>query len=231
MSRPAATGAPARLKLAISSSSGTFFVAVGTGGDPSVVRSASLKDLDFRGADGLASQALAQAGHGFGDVAALGIDLGPGSYSSVRASVSYANAFAYARGIAVLGVSSLELMAAEAFGLGARRPLLCLHGAHADHAYAAFYGDGGPPVLRYGPASGIIEEFGAGRGTASVAGNLSQSPGLAGAGLEQTGVCRPDVRVLYRLMVAAEADPGAWRPTVTPLNDGSSVFHAPAAAG
>jgi len=230
MSESATTGASARLRLAISSSSGTFFVAVGTGAEPAVVRQQGLKDPDFHGIDELAAAAMADAGAGFGAVAALGVDLGPGSYSSVRATVSYVNGLGYALGAGVLGVSSLHLMAAEAFGRGARRPLLCLHGAHADHAYAAFYGagDDAAAVLRYGPAEGIVAEFGA---AAAAAGNMSGGPALAGRGIEQTGVLRPDVRVLYRLMVAAQDDPAAWQAVVTPLNDASAVFHEPAPAG
>ncbi|MCG6904515.1 MAG: tRNA (adenosine(37)-N6)-threonylcarbamoyltransferase complex dimerization subunit type 1 TsaB [Rhodobacter sp.] len=59
-------------------------------------------------------QVLTQAGAGWGDLAALGVGIGPGNFTGVRISVSAARGLALGLGIPAVGVSALE---AQVFGL------------------------------------------------------------------------------------------------------------------
>lgn len=54
---------------------------------------------------------LATAGRGSGDIGLIAVGLGPGSFTSVRVGLATAKGFAFARGLPIVGVSSLEAMA------------------------------------------------------------------------------------------------------------------------
>ncbi|MBN8246492.1 MAG: tRNA (adenosine(37)-N6)-threonylcarbamoyltransferase complex dimerization subunit type 1 TsaB [Verrucomicrobia bacterium] len=59
-------------------------------------------------------EALDRAGVARGDVGALAVGLGPGSYTGIRLALSVAQGWQLAAGIPVIGVGSLEVMAAVA---------------------------------------------------------------------------------------------------------------------
>jgi len=63
---------------------------------------------------GMVEQALAGAKLEREQIDALAIGLGPGSYTGIRAAVALAQGWQLARGVRLLGVSSLECVAAQA---------------------------------------------------------------------------------------------------------------------
>ena len=129
------------------------------------------------------------AGGGWSSVARIGVGLGPGTFTGLRIGVSTARALGQARGLELVGVSSLAALALGADGGG--RPRLAVLDAKRGEVFAALYGPAGDEVW---PAwVGPPEEL-AGR----VAG-LDEAPVAAGDGsvrfrdqLEASGVVVPD---------------------------------------
>ncbi len=58
---------------------------------------------------------LAEAGAGFDDIARVAVTVGPGSFTGVRVGVAFAKGVGFARGIPVVGVTTLEALA---YGVG-----------------------------------------------------------------------------------------------------------------
>lgn len=59
---------------------------------------------------------LAEAGVALGELGLVAVDIGPGLYTGLRVGVATANTLAQAAGLGVVGVSSLETLAAGAVG-------------------------------------------------------------------------------------------------------------------
>jgi tRNA threonylcarbamoyladenosine biosynthesis protein TsaB len=70
----------------------------------------------------LIDQVLAEAGVQKSDLGAIACDVGPGSFTGVRVAVASAKGAAIALGLPVLGVTSLEALAARAFAEGRAQP-------------------------------------------------------------------------------------------------------------
>lgn len=85
-------------------------------------------------------EAMERAGVGFGDLAAIAVGLGPGTFTGLRIGVATARALAKANGLPVRGVSSLASLAA---GMPDDAPRLPLIDAKRGQAYGALYGRGG----------------------------------------------------------------------------------------
>ena len=77
---------------------------------------------------------LAQAGLGAGALEAVAFGAGPGSFTGLRIACGIAQGLAFARGLPVCGVSSLEAMAEEC---GAERVVACLDARMGEVYYAA----------------------------------------------------------------------------------------------
>ena len=77
---------------------------------------------------------LAQAGLGAADLQAIAFGAGPGSFTGLRIACGIAQGLAFARGLPVCGVSSLEAMAEES---GAGRVVACLDARMGEVYYAA----------------------------------------------------------------------------------------------
>ena len=83
--------------------------------------------------------AMEQAGVGFGDLGAVAVSVGPGSFTGIRVAVSAARGFALALSIPSIGISTLEALAAEArVTLGPRNVLAALSSGEI-HVQAAGY--------------------------------------------------------------------------------------------
>lgn len=104
---------------------------------------------------------LAEAGAGVADLDAVAVDTGPGLFTGLRVGVALAKGLAYAAGIGVVAVGSLEALAAAAFAAGAAEgaAVLSVVDARRAEVFCARYAPGaggGRPVARdeprrYGP--------------------------------------------------------------------------------
>ena len=99
--------------LALEFSSEQRSVAVAHGGK---VLSEAIATGDRRGtkAFGLIEKVLAEAKIGREEIEAVAVGLGPGSYTGIRAAISVAQGWQLARGVKLLGISSVEALAAQA---------------------------------------------------------------------------------------------------------------------
>ena len=104
--------------------------------------------------------ALQKAGWELGDADAFAVDIGPGSFTGVRIGVSVVNAFAYALGKPVLGISSLRALAEK--HSGREEPVLSVLDAGNGNAYAAVYRKGqeeqDPSARTMEEAMGLVPE-------------------------------------------------------------------------
>lgn len=93
--------------------------------------------------------ALEMAGAALRDLEGIAVSLGPGSYTGIRIGVVTAKALAYAAGLPLAGVPTLEALAAEADaaapGRSAQRLICALVPARAGEYYTGLYqhADGG----------------------------------------------------------------------------------------
>lgn len=94
---------------------------------------------------------LDDAGAGWADVERIAVGTGPGSFTGLRIGLATARALAQARGLPLVGVSSLAALAAgaEAGEAGADPPELVLAAidARRGELFAAAWGRGAEPVL------------------------------------------------------------------------------------
>lgn len=84
------------------------------------------------------AQVMAQAGLEFGEISAIGVGVGPGTFTGLRIGVTTARALAHAHDIAVHPVSSLAALA-EGIDAENRLPLI---DAKRGELFAALYSDG-----------------------------------------------------------------------------------------
>lgn len=100
--------------------------------------------------------ALKAAGAGYGDLAAVAVSVGPGSFTGLRVGVSTARGLALALKIPAIGVTTLEALAAEAAAAFPGRAVLAALDAGREEIHAALYD--GALVLTYGPAVATLAE-------------------------------------------------------------------------
>lgn len=103
-------------------------------------------------------EALATAGKTLGDMGAIAVSTGPGSFTGIRVAVSAARGLALALGIPAIGVNVLEALAAEVRDrLGGKAVLSALaSGADAATVQAAVYDEFGSE--RYAPSIVTLHE-------------------------------------------------------------------------
>jgi tRNA threonylcarbamoyladenosine biosynthesis protein TsaB len=220
-----------RLILAIEASSMTYAVAVGAGEYPSLQRSSHRDDPAFAGVGELVAQSLTAADVAFSDIGTIAVDVGPGGLSSIRAAVAYANGLAFSLGVEVFPVSSLELMAIAARP-SYQGPLLSLKRGHGGNTYAGLFVEGEIAEMRHGAPGSVVPALTAGLDTVAVAGASAEDVAelLPGVTVEDTGIMNADVTVLYQAARRAMADPAQLVPVTSALNEGSRIFHQPAAS-
>ena len=81
---------------------------------------------------GLLEDVLDRAGKGLGDVSAVAVCTGPGSFTGLRIGVAFAKSFAQARDLPVAGVSSYDVVG---FGITSY-PQICVARGKPDYYYA-----------------------------------------------------------------------------------------------
>jgi tRNA threonylcarbamoyladenosine biosynthesis protein TsaB len=112
---------------------------------------------------GAAEAALEQAGLGWEEVDRIAVGVGPGSFTGLRIGIATARALAQARGLPLVGVSSLEALA---LGAGDAELVLAVLDARRGEAFAAAWRRGAPvaPAAALSPEA-LVERVAALRGT------------------------------------------------------------------
>ncbi len=100
--------------LALEFSSPQRSVAVLRTGDGQVAAEAVEAGGRSTAAFGMIEKVLAEAKIGREEIDVIAVGLGPGSYTGIRAAISIAQGWQLARGIKLIGVSSVEAIAAQA---------------------------------------------------------------------------------------------------------------------
>lgn len=86
---------------------------------------------------------LAEAGLGYGDLGRIGVTVGPGSFTGIRVGLAAARGFGLALGVPVVGVGTLDALAAST---GPGSPLLVALDARRGEVYARLFDAEGRPV-------------------------------------------------------------------------------------
>ena len=106
------------LILAVDTSTRSSIVVLGTARPDAVSR----RDVQYRHGSHVLEQideVLAQAGRSIGDVGALAVGTGPGSFTGLRVGLATIKTIAYARGLPLVGVMSSDALRRAGAGLGA----------------------------------------------------------------------------------------------------------------
>lgn len=122
-------------------------------------RGREVRDLGKGHAEHLMSvidTALAEAGIVYGDLDAIAVSVGPGSFTGVRVGVATARGLALALKVPAIGVSTLEALAEEARESKPDRPIFVRIDAGRGQAYVAGFSPSGEPV--FGPAALSLDE-------------------------------------------------------------------------
>lgn len=157
---------------------------------------------------GLARDLMQRAGAGFDTVDRIGVTAGPGSFTGLRVGLAFAQGLGAALDRPVIGVSSLDALAASVAAEGA---VMAVIDARRGQVYARLFQDGA--------AQGRAEALNLDQARALAA---AQGPGLrlvgsggplVGEGLDRPDIlplAAPDMAALARLTLAA--DPHAFPP-------------------
>lgn len=154
---------------------------------------------------GMVRDAAAEAG-GFDGVERIGVTVGPGSFTGLRVGLAFAQGLGAALGRPVVGISTLDGLAASVGGEG---PTAALIDARRGQVYARFWRDGAAP----GPAEALSLETAGERARALGSGArlVGTGAGLVEApGASVLPLAGPDPAALARLTAAA--DPAANPP-------------------
>jgi tRNA threonylcarbamoyladenosine biosynthesis protein TsaB len=84
------------------------------GGEGAVVVAGRMEEISGRRTLGLVEEALKQAGWQREEIQTLAVGLGPGSYTGIRGAVALAQGWQLGRGVNLLGISTVECLAAQA---------------------------------------------------------------------------------------------------------------------
>lgn len=158
---------------------------------------------------GFAREAAAEAG-GFGMIKRIGVTVGPGSFTGLRVGLAFAQGLGAALDRPVVGVSTLDALAASA---GEARAVAALIDARRGQVYARVWIDGAP----MGPAEPLTLEQAADRVAA-----LGRGAVLIGSGAALLTEAAPDAvtvpldgpapEALARLTAAADPATALPRP-------------------
>jgi tRNA threonylcarbamoyl adenosine modification protein YeaZ len=87
----------------------------------------------------MTAEVLAQAGIEREAIECLAVGLGPGSYHGIRVAIALAQGWQLARGVRLLGISSVEAIAAQAQAEGVRGSVTIVVDAQREELYLAGY--------------------------------------------------------------------------------------------
>jgi len=119
-------------------------------------------EMNFRGVTGmeLIERALREAGWGAAEIEGIAVGLGPGSYAGIRSAIAIAQGWQLGRGVRLAGISSMEVLAREAWTGGVRGEASLVADAQRGEIYEGQYllDETGPretAPLHIIPASGL----------------------------------------------------------------------------
>ncbi|MDR2414720.1 MAG: hypothetical protein LBD64_07015 [Odoribacteraceae bacterium] len=156
------------LTLGISTSSGQFAVVIGEKGK--VLFNSSV--VDFPAPPGLAERlagGLEATGRETREIGNILVDTGPGGTSRVRTGISFANALAYALGVTVCPVTSIELSGVDAWDRY-RLPVLHVAKSIKGNVHAGIADGGRCLAMAYGTLEEVVPRLAVGRGKLVVSG-------------------------------------------------------------
>jgi tRNA threonylcarbamoyladenosine biosynthesis protein TsaB len=175
-------------------------------------------DLMERGhAEALAPMVQAtMQGHDFAALDRLAVTVGPGTFTGQRVGLSFMRGLRLALGKPLIGITSLQAMAAAACAQTGLTRAAALHDARRDEAYLALLENGvagAPAVLPFARAIAAIRDFGpcalAGTGAPAAKEKLE-------GGFILSTIRQPDALFVARLAAARPA-PAADAPPPAPL--------------
>jgi tRNA threonylcarbamoyladenosine biosynthesis protein TsaB len=215
-----------RLLLAIETSSDQTQVVLGHDGHPIFDSARNIDCSSSRTLADLVSSGLAVVGAQAKDIMGVAVGIGPGGLTYVRAGVSFANALAFSLGVSIYPFNWFEIVAVQSRTLTAL-PVLCAVPAANDHAYVAVINGASVGKMHFGPLATTVAEIIEGLSEVAVAGRIRHrlSSLLNGVEVFDTGIGRPDAKVLLELGSRAYEQGGTSATQVSPLNDQSEVFY------
>lgn len=95
---------------------------------------------------GVIDEALQTAGTSYGDLDAIAVSVGPGSFTGVRVGVATARGLALALKVPAIGISTLEALACEARTTNPGHPVIARIEAGRGQAYVAGFAASGEPI-------------------------------------------------------------------------------------
>jgi tRNA threonylcarbamoyladenosine biosynthesis protein TsaB len=159
------------------------------------------------------------AGIFFQDLERLAITTGPGTFTGQRVGIAFMRGLRLALKIPLVGVTTLEAMAAAALDETGAEIAAVLHDAKRDEVYAGVYAQGttllAPALLRFEDALTFIRRNADGKrialaGTAAAAANERLS--AVGIPAHTTAIVHPDALWVARLALHAPESNEAPRP-------------------
>ncbi len=165
----------------------------------------------------LLDRLVARLDGGFDAIGRVAVTVGPGSFTGIRVGVAAARALGLACRIPVVGVSTLQALAAPSIAGKAPPPIIAAIDAKHGNVYAQIFGSNGKTLLEacHLPVGALIEAAGSGplRLVGSGAPMLAieaWSRGLSADVESQIGV--PDIALVARLGALADPDPAGPKP-------------------
>ncbi|MCS6626339.1 tRNA (adenosine(37)-N6)-threonylcarbamoyltransferase complex dimerization subunit type 1 TsaB [Roseibacterium beibuensis] len=205
-------------------SAGVFAVDSGVGGGaarPLGLRSEVMAKGHQERLAGMVRDAVGDAG-GFEGVERIGVTVGPGSFTGLRVGLAFAQGLGAALGVPVVGISTLDGLAASVAGEGSTAALI---DARRGQVYARFWRDG----AAQGPAEALSIEAARERARAlgpdvrlvgSGAGLIADDPATAGSP-------GPVPEALARLTAAADPATNPPRPVYLRAPDATPPSRLP----
>lgn len=105
----------------------------------------------------MVAEIMGEAGLGFADLQAIAVTTGPGAFTGIRIGLSAARGFALATGLPVVGVTTLEAIAAAQDSTN--HPLLVALDSKRDDIYVQLFASDGEPLSK--PLSRMPDEIAA----------------------------------------------------------------------
>ena len=173
---------------------------------------------------GMARDAVAEAG-GFGTVDRIGVTVGPGSFTGLRVGLAFAQGLGAALGRPVVGISTLDGLAAST---GAGGAVAALIDARRGQVYARFWRDGAAQgaaeALAVEAAAERVRTLGAG---VRLIGSGAVLVADAVPGAATRDLPGPDPEALARLAAAAEPAASPPRPVYLRAPDATPPTRLP----